>query len=92
MAQSDLFERSPDARTAVESSESTTEAIFRAADRAGVDPLARDDRLHDVVDGDAVDQLFSTAGSDSGSAETRLVLDLWDRIFVVTAFEVRVYR
>jgi hypothetical protein len=92
MSQPELFERSPDARTVVEPSESATDALVRAARRTDVDPLARDDRVHDVVDGDALDRLFGQAQPDRDQSNAKLVLALWNRVFVLTPLEVEAYR
>jgi hypothetical protein len=92
MRQLELFERSPDARTVVEPSESATDALVRAARRTDVDPLARDDRVQDAVDGDALDRLFGQARPDRDQSRAKLVLALWDRVFVITPLEVEAYR
>jgi len=92
MRQPELFERPADARTVVEPEESATDALVRAARRTDVDPLARDNRVHDVVDGDALDRLFAQPRSDPDPDRTKLVLGLWDRVFVVTPLEVEAYR
>jgi hypothetical protein len=71
MRQPELFERSPEARTVVEPSESATDALVRAAKRTDVDPLSRETRVQDVVDGDALDQLFGDARPRTVERETR---------------------
>jgi len=92
MRQPQLFERSPDARTVVEPSESATNALVRAARRTDVDPLAREDQVQDVVDGDALDQLFGNVQTDPEQSGAKLVLSLWERVFIITPLEVEVYR
>jgi len=92
MSPPEVFERSPDARTVVEPSESATDALVRAARRTDVDPLARENRVQDVVDGDALDQLFGTAHPDREQSKAKLVLALWERVFVVTPLEIEAYR
>jgi hypothetical protein len=92
MRQPELFERSPEARTVVEPSESATDALVRAAKRTDVDPLSRETRVQDVVDGDALDQLFGDARPDREQSSAKLVLALWDRVFVITPLEVEAYR
>jgi len=92
MHQLELFERSPDARTVVEPSESATDALVRAARRTDVDPLDRENRVQDVVDGDALDQLFGEARPDRDQSRAKLVVALWDRTFVLTPLEVEAYR
>ncbi|PSP51215.1 hypothetical protein BRC67_07905 [Halobacteriales archaeon QH_3_68_24] len=87
----ELPNRSPDASTTVEPGESTTDALARLAERVGADLTRTDPRLQDVVDGNALDRLFSV-GEATNDARTVLVLELWDRLFVLTPVEIEVYR
>ena len=87
----ELPNRSPDASTTVEPGESTTDALARLAERVDADLTRTDPRLQDVVDGNALDRLFSV-GEATNDARTVLVLELWDRLFVLTPVKIEVYR
>jgi|GEM_PF-1365106 len=85
-------ERPPDASVAVEPDESTTDALVRAAERAGVDLAGPGAWVQDLVDGHALDRLFLDPDPESDDGRATLVLELWGHTFVLTPGTVEVYR
>jgi hypothetical protein len=85
-------DRQPDARVVVEPDESTTEALVRAAKRAGVDLAGPGAWVQDLVDGHALDRLFLDPDPESDDGRATLVLELWGHTFVLTPRTVAVYR
>jgi len=85
-------DRAPDARVVVEPGESTTDALVRAAEQAGVDFEGSGPWVQDLVEGHALDRLFldPDPGTDDGRAT--LLLELWGHVFVLTPTTVEVYR
>jgi len=87
----ELPNRYPDASTAVEPGEPTTDALVRLAERVGVEVTETDPRLQDVVDGSALDRLFNVDDPPTDGRAV-LVLELWDRLFVLKPAAIEVYR
>jgi hypothetical protein len=85
-------DRPPDARVVVEPGESTTDALVRAAERAGVDLAGPGAWVQDVVDGHALDRLFLHREPETDGCGATLVLELWGHVFVLTPGTVEVYR
>lgn len=53
-----------------------TRIVEAVADAKGVEPLDLDERLYDVVDCDALSQLFSTSGTDVTPVRGRITFTL----------------
>mgnify|MGYP000436380471 CR=1 FL=1 len=84
-------DRQPDARVAIESGESMTDALMRAAKKTEADLTGPGAWMQDLVDGHALDRLFLEPDPESGGQAT-LVLDLWGYTFALTPGTVEVYR
>lgn len=77
---------SPLVRRDIDATEPVTEAVFEAVELTGIDVDECDENLYAVLDGDALDRLFTTGGPD-----VRLEFRLWDRYVVIRPTEVAVY-
>jgi len=84
--------RPPDARVVVEPDESTTDALVRAAEQAGVDLTGPGAWVQDLVDGHALDRLFLDCDPEADDGRATLLLELWEHVFVLTPTTVEVYR
>jgi hypothetical protein len=80
--------RTPQVRLDRKPEESPTDAVLRAAQCAGVDPLSVTP-MERVVDTEALDSLLSERHDPD--PQTTLVIELWDHRFAVTPSTVAVY-
>jgi hypothetical protein len=85
-------ERPPDARVVVEPTESTTDALVRAAEQADIDLAGPGAWMQDLVDGHALDRLFLDHDPETDDGRATLLLELWGHVFVLTPATVEVYR
>jgi len=83
----------PVTRTPIDDDEATTDALLRAAKRAHVDLdlEAGDSQLHTQIDADALDRLTDHHESLSTSSDYVIVVELWERTFVIKPDVVEVF-